>query len=66
MLSEYPTIQEALDRADRTAQDLPHVVQVRASDWDTVVLSNELRRLQHRVTQLTLKRNANECITRQD
>lgn len=56
MLSKYPTIQDALERAERRAQDLPHVAQVKESDWDVVVLANEVKRLQSEVNRLTPKK----------
>ena len=56
MLSKYPTINEAIERAEKRAQDLPHIVQVNESDWDTVVLANEVKRLKREVERLTSKK----------
>lgn len=56
MLSKYPTINEALERAEKRAQDLPHVAQINESDWDTVVLANEVKRLKREVERLTNKK----------
>ena len=39
------SVSDALRDADRMKRDLPRVVQVRASDWDKVILADELDRL---------------------
>lgn len=38
-------LNDALDRAAKRETELPQVIQVRVSDWDTVVLADEVRRL---------------------
>lgn len=57
MLSKYPTIQDALERAERRAQELPHVAQVNESDWDVVVLANEVKRLKRELQRLSPKKD---------
>lgn len=42
---KYPSINDALERAEIRAQELPHIIQVKESDWDVVVLANEVKRL---------------------
>ena len=39
------TLDEALRRAKQTEEDLPRIIQVNVSDWDNVVLADEVRRL---------------------
>lgn len=39
------SVEDALKRAKRKRQDLPLVVQVFASDWDLVILADEIKRL---------------------
>ena len=42
---EIRSVQDALDRADKLQNDLPNTVQVSSSDWDLVILADEVRRL---------------------
>lgn len=53
---KYPSINDALERAELRAQELPHIVQVNESDWDVVVLANEIKRLRREVNRLTPKK----------
>lgn len=53
---KYPSINDALERAEIRAQELPHIIQVKESDWDTVVLANEVKRLKREVERLTVKK----------
>ncbi len=39
------TIEDALRSAEQKRKELPLVVQVYASDWDTIVLADEIYRL---------------------
>lgn len=39
------TLKQALDHAAKTEQELPQIVQVYPSDWDIVILANEVKRL---------------------
>lgn len=52
---KYPSIKEALERAEIRAQELPHVVQVKESDWDVVVLANEVKRLNRELDRFSKK-----------
>ena len=42
-------IEEALKRAEKKRLELPKIVQVQDSDWDVVVLADEIDRLQRRL-----------------
>ena len=53
---KYPSINDSLERAELRAQELPHIVQVNESDWDVVVLANEVKRLRREVNRLTPKK----------
>lgn len=53
---KYPSINDALERAEIRAQELPHVAQIAESDWDVVVLANEIKRLRREVDRLTPKK----------
>lgn len=50
---KYPSINDALERAEIRAQELPHTIQTKESDWDVVVLANEVKRLKREVERLT-------------
>lgn len=39
------TLAEALNHAENKRAELPHIVQVVPSDWDIVILANEIKRL---------------------
>ncbi len=39
------TLDEALARAKQTEDELPRIIQVHRSDWDVVILADEVRRL---------------------
>jgi 2-oxo-4-hydroxy-4-carboxy--5-ureidoimidazoline (OHCU) decarboxylase len=45
---KMPTIKQAMTRADKKRFELPRVIQVRPSDWDTIILTKEIRRLQRK------------------
>lgn len=54
---KYPSINDALERAEIRAQELPHIIQVNESDWDVVVLANEVKRLRREVDKRTPKKS---------
>ena len=42
---EVRSVADAMNSADRQKRDLPRIVQVYASDWDKVILADEIDRL---------------------
>lgn len=43
--AEVRSLTDAIQSAERREADLALIVQVHASDWDTVILSDEVKRL---------------------
>lgn len=41
------SVDEALARADQKEIQIRHIIQVKESDWDNIVLADEVRRLRH-------------------
>jgi len=46
------SVQDALKDAERLRREMPHVVQVRAYDWDKVILADEIHRLLTKIDEL--------------
>ena len=39
------SVEDALRRAEVNKEEIPHIVQVLATDWDLVLLADEVKRL---------------------
>lgn len=50
--SKVRSVQDALASAERRRNDLPHVVQVYAADWDEVILADHIATLKSEVAAL--------------
>lgn len=46
------SVADALKDAERLRKELPNTVQVCASDWDKVILADELKRKNEKITKL--------------
>lgn len=45
------SVEDALARADRDKVSLPQTIQVSASDWDRVILADEIKKLRKKVAR---------------
>lgn len=49
------TLKQALERARKVEDDLPHIIQVLPSDWDIVILAKRVHELEKRINNLKSK-----------
>jgi len=50
------SVADALEDAERLRKELPVIVQVRAMDWDKVILADEIERLKEQIDDMGYER----------